>query len=71
MRAGEGAVIVGLDWTALTAMLPAGCDRERVLALLRQYEVGLVEGASESARHAADQARQRAEIEAANRGGRH
>lgn len=68
LRAGEAAVIVGLNWTGLLGLIPPACDRERVVALLAQYEAGLVEGAAESARHAQEQAKLRAEVEAASRG---
>lgn len=40
----------GIDWAQASALIPAECDRERVLALLGDYERGLLEGAAETAK---------------------
>lgn len=37
----------------MTPLIPDGVDRNRVLAFLKQYEGGLIEGASETARRQA------------------
>lgn len=41
--------VTGLDWASVLAMLPKGCDRERVQGLLREWEIGALEGAEEKA----------------------
>lgn len=46
-RAGQMGVVAGLDWTAFKDLLPEGCRRERVLALARPFEAGLIEGGME------------------------
>lgn len=40
-------VVTGLDWSAFLALIPSGCQRDRVLALATPYEAGLIEGALE------------------------
>lgn len=50
------AAIVGLDWPAAIALIPARADRDRVERLLKDYELGLVAGATKSAKDAADRA---------------
>lgn len=46
-RAGQMGVVSGLDWPAFKDLLPEGCNRERVLALARPFEAGLIEGGME------------------------
>lgn len=48
-RSGQTATVVGLDWPAALARVPADADRERVEALLRQWEAGMLEGVAEAA----------------------
>lgn len=63
VRAGQTAVITGLDWRALEALVPANVDRERVLELLAQFELGMLAG-TEAARAAeAAEAEAKAEME--------
>lgn len=40
-------MIVGLDWPAARAMMPEGVDVERVMALLRLWEHGMIAGSAE------------------------
>ncbi|WP_433934421.1 hypothetical protein [Brevundimonas diminuta] len=56
-RAGQSGVPCGLDWGQVEALIPAGTDRDRVLALCRSYETGLMEGAAETARRHAKAAK--------------
>ncbi|NBB65301.1 hypothetical protein GVN18_39240 [Pseudomonas sp. ODNR1LW] len=52
-RAGQAGVPCGIDWGQAVALIPAGADRDRILALLRSYEGGLIEGAAETAKRQA------------------
>lgn len=52
LRAGQTATLVGLNWDAVTALIPAGLDRERVIYLLRCWEGGMIKGAMTSAKAA-------------------
>jgi len=52
-RAGQSGLACGLDWGQAAALIPAGVDREKVLALMREYESGLLEGAAETAKRQA------------------
>ena len=40
-------VATGLDWASTLAMLPQDADRERVILLLREWEIGALQGAAE------------------------
>lgn len=46
-RAGQSAQVVGLDWPAALALIPDGADREAVVAALKAYEIGMLEGTAE------------------------
>lgn len=52
-RAGQAGVPCGIDWAQAAALIPTGADREKILALLRSYEGGLIEGAAETAKRQA------------------
>lgn len=41
--------VVGLDWPAVQVLLPIAADRDRLTALLRMFEIGMVQGASKTA----------------------
>jgi hypothetical protein len=47
-RAGQAAVVVGLDWPAVNVLLPQDGDRERLLALLQAWEGGMLAGAAKA-----------------------
>ena len=50
-----GGAVIGLDWGALMQLVPDDVDRQRFVALMREWEIGMLEGmddrrpASESA----------------------
>ena len=50
IRAGMTGAVTGLDWASILSMVPADCDRERVISLIREWEIGVLEGASEKAK---------------------
>lgn len=58
-RAGQTGTPCGLDWGPATALIPPHADRGRVLAALRAFETGLVEGAAETAKRQMDEAKRR------------
>lgn len=58
-RAGQAGVPCGLDWAQATALIPPHADRAAVVEALRHFETGLVEGAAETAKRQADEARRR------------
>lgn len=60
-RAGQAGVPCGLDWGQASGLIPAGADRDRVLALLETYETGLLEGSAETARRQAEEQRRKAQ----------
>lgn len=53
-RAGQAAVVVGLDWPAVNVLLPQDGDRERLLALLQAWEGGMLAGSAKAADKARD-----------------
>lgn len=55
-RAGQVATIVGLDWPAAIALIPAKADKEKVERLLTDYEAGLIAGSQALAKQRADEA---------------
>lgn len=48
-RAGQAAVVVGLDWPAVDVLLPRDGDRDRLIALLRAWEGGMLAGVAKAA----------------------
>ncbi|KQV66640.1 hypothetical protein ASC70_12465 [Caulobacter sp. Root343] len=56
IRAGQIALITGLDWAAIMAVIPDTADREKVEHLVKAYERGLVSGSSKLAAKAASKA---------------
>ncbi len=59
-RVGQVAVLTGLEWPAALALIPADCDRERVIALLRCFEEGMAEAGAKEAEAGAKRAEQAA-----------
>ena len=58
-RAGQGGTPCGLDWGQATQLIPPDADRAAVLNLLTAFEGGLIEGAAETARRHAEEAKHR------------
>lgn len=53
-RAGQTGSLVGLNWDAVTKLMPKGLDKDRVIYLLRCWEGGMIEGAVANEKAAAD-----------------
>lgn len=49
----------GLEWGVAAQLIPQGVDGARVLNLLREFEGGLIEGAGETAKRQAEEAKRK------------